>query len=48
MQNIDMAMKKALKDDTIFNEINKQFLSLDTDDVRNNNKDLSKVYVYTG
>ncbi|XP_012228009.1 cyclic GMP-AMP synthase-like receptor isoform X2 [Linepithema humile] len=35
-------IKTALKDDTIFNAINKEFLSLDLDDVKNNNQDLQK------
>ncbi|XP_067211979.1 cyclic GMP-AMP synthase-like receptor isoform X3 [Linepithema humile] len=37
-------IKTALKDDTIFNAINKEFLSLDLDDVKNNNQDLQKIF----
>lgn len=40
MENIDVALKTALKDDTIFNKINSQFLQLDSDDIKTHNQDL--------
>lgn len=38
-------VKKYLRDDTVFNVLNKKFISLEPDDIRKTNKHINKVFI---